>query len=430
MSGDHFRTGFGKLLIYLRIAFHVSVHYGIRPGHFHWSPAEYLRFLLRALRLLLLFRHNKVVHVSGGWKLHLYLPAYPSRAFFYAIESKLLRRPVGPTTVVYSMTKACGYRCPHCYQKEDTGADLDDETLQATAGLIQDSGVAMFDIEGGEPFLRFRRLLELVQVLDDRSEIWVNSSGDKVTLERLEQLKDAGLFGLMVSVHSPSPERHDGFTGIPGSFDTALSALRLCRGLGLATAFNTVLSEEEIRNGGLPKLMDLARDSECDYVQLIHPKPSGGWLGRETEMQTSASIIQRVRNAHVMYNGPGAVSYPSLAAQVFEESEELFGCTAGAVDRFYVNANGEVQPCEFLNISFGNVRDEAFGEIFTRMRAHFSVPCSDWLCCTQGEAINECFRQNDMDTTPLPWPLTRELTDHWDRGSQTEAYRKLGIYSE
>ena len=157
------RTGGAKVLLYVRIALHVVGRYGVRPGAFGWNPIRYGAFLGRALRLLLAFRHDKPMRTHQGWKLNLYVPAYPSAAFFHTIEAKLLFRPPGPTTVVYSMTKACRYKCPHCYQRNDKGADVDEDLLLATARRLQDMGVALFDIEGGEPFIRFDRLLALVR---------------------------------------------------------------------------------------------------------------------------------------------------------------------------------------------------------------------------------------------------------------------------
>ncbi|MCD4654680.1 radical SAM protein, partial [bacterium] len=315
-----------------------------------------------------------------------------------------------------------------CYQRNDSGADLEESLLIATAKNVRDAGVAMFDIEGGEPFVRFDRLLKLVQALDDRCEIWVNCTGASVKPGMIEKLKGAGLFGLMVSIHSPDMNVHDTFTGVPGSFEVACEILRKCRQMGLTGAINTVLSEQEVKSGGIDRIMGLARDLNCDYVQLIHPKPAGEWLGRKEDMQTDLSVIQMVREEHLRHNGSEKGDYPSLMAQVFEESDDILGCTSGAVDRFYVGASGEIQPCEFLNISFGNVNQEPFTEIYERMRSYFSTPCTDWLCCTQAEKIHKILRKNQIDRTPLPWSETKKLVENWQRGEPTPIYKKLGIY--
>jgi MoaA/NifB/PqqE/SkfB family radical SAM enzyme len=326
------------------------------------------------------------------------------------------------------MTKACSYKCAHCYQRKDGGPDLDEELLCETARAVQDNGVAMFDIEGGEPFIRYERLLKLLQTLDDRSEVWVNTSGAHLTPEMLNELKDAGLFGLMVSVHSPDRSIHEALTGVPGSFDFACKALKMCRSVGVAAAINCVLSEEEIGREGLDSIMNLARELDADYVQLIHPKPAGKWMGKQDGMVLDRVLIESLRDEHIRYNSPSMHDYPSLAAQVFEESESVMGCTCGGIDRFYVNATGEVQPCEFLNISFGNVRNEPFEVIYNRMRGFFTTPCCDWLCCTQAQSIDEKFREQEVAQTPLPRSTSEELACSWERGRPTPIYKRLGIY--
>lgn len=421
-------TGLGKLLLYIRIALDVAARYALRPRLFRWSLVAYVRFLKRALIMLLAFRHNKIVRVRTGYKLHLYLPAYPTPAFFYAIESKLIRTPARASTVVFSMTKACSYKCEHCYQRMDGGPDLDEELLLDTARAVQDNGVAMFDIEGGEPLTRYDKLLKLLRVLDVRSEIWINTVGAGLTAEMLQELKHAGLFGIMVSVHSPDQAIHDHFTGVAGSFDVACRALKMCRETGVAGAVNCVLSEDEVRSDGLKRLMDLARELQADYVQLIHPKPAGKWMGKQNGMLLDSDLIELLRDEHVRYNSSAMHDYPSLAAQVFEESESVLGCTCGGVDRFYVNATGEVQPCEFLNLSFGNVRDEPFVDIYNRMRGYFPTPCTDWLCCTQAQAIDELFREHRLTRTPLTPEITLQLMQKLERGKPTPLYDKLGIY--
>ncbi len=422
-----FLTGPRKLLAYVRIALHVALHYLIRPRLFGCNPLRFLHFLRRALRLLLIFRHNKIVSARGGWKLHLYLPAYPGRAFFRAIESKLIRTPPGPVTVVFSMTKACSYKCQHCYQRKDVGADVPEDQLLDVARAVRAAGTSMFDIEGGEPLLRLDRLLRLCEAVRDGVEVWVNTTGQDATPDVLAQLRRVGVYGVMVSLHSPDAAAHDELTGVPGSFAVACETLRRSRLAGLVTAANTVLAEDELRAGRLAELMTLCRALQCDFVQLIHPKPAGLWLDKTDRMQTDTALLDDIRAGHRYYNSPACEDYPALAAQVFEESADVLGCTAGAVDRFYVNAHGEVQPCEFLNISFGNATQEPFDAILTRMRAAFRVPGADWLCCCKAPEIAAAIAAAD-GATPLPRKQTEALVATWQTKHPTPVYQRLGIY--
>jgi len=285
------RTGLPKAALYVRVALGVATHYALRPGLFGWSPVAYVRFLRRALRLLLVFRHNRPVRTPQGWKLHLYLPAYPSEAFFHTVEAKLIHQPPGPSTVVYSMTQACRYKCPHCYQRHDTGKDVSDETLCNIARKLLDSGGAFFNIEGGEPFLRYERLIGLVSNLDPRSEAWINTTGDSVTPERLRGLRSAGAVGVMVSIHSPSAEAHDVFCGVPEAFDTACRCVRMATEAELVVALNSVLSEQEICEGKLDDLMRLADDLLFDSISTLR------------QLLARRNVSQNVRNADPKYAG-------------------------------------------------------------------------------------------------------------------------------
>lgn len=408
--------------IYALIAGHVALKY------FGMPPGRYLRFLKRAGRLLWTFRHNRIIRLAKGYKLQMYLPAYPSRAFFNALENKLLRQPPAPTSIVFSMTRACAYDCPHCYQKKEIGPDLPEPLLLKTLAGVRQAGVTYLNIEGGEPFLRPDRLAAVLKTLDDGCEVWVNSTGDRLTEETLKRLKALGLGGLMISIHSPDPAGHDQFTGVAGAFEAAVRAMKLCKDLGLGLAINSVLSEQELRGNGLDRLMELGRTMKADFIQLIHPKPCGGWLEKSDELQEDPGIQELAVKQHLYYNSWRSTGYPSLASQVFEERKEGVGCTAGGIDRFYINAAGEVLPCEFLQISFGNVAEESFETIFERMRQAFPIPRLKWLCGDQRQAIVDIMRKHDLQTTPLPWIYTRELIQSWAPGEPTPLYAKLGIY--
>ena len=101
----------------------------------------------------------------------------------------------------------------------------------------------------------------------------------------------------------------------------------------------------------------------------------------------------------------------------------MFGCTAGGTDRFYLNARGDVQPCEFVNLSFGNIATEEFDAIYKRMREHFNLPGSCWLCEKYAPLIQELVSANDIVTLPLEPELSSRIFRQWDRGDVPDLYR-------
>jgi MoaA/NifB/PqqE/SkfB family radical SAM enzyme len=124
-------------------------------------------------------------------------------------------------------------------------------------------------------------------------------------------------------------------------------------------------------------------------------------------------------------NMPAYKDYPFIAAQIADERKSMFGCTAGGTDRFYVNAKGDVQPCEFLNISFGNIRQEPFQTIYERMRSTFEVPGDAWLCEKYARDIHALHQASGVKSLPLDPDLSARIYRQWDRGSCPDFYEKV-----
>ena len=394
-------TGLGKLLFYARMSLACAWRYK--------SPSA----LLKASRFTsIFFRHKLVKMASGEYKLDFYMPRYPSEAFFTALEDKVICRPPRPVSVVLSISKACAYKCPHCYQRKDDPNELPLEILIENVRKMRDFGIVAWAIEGGEPMLRFERLEAVLREVQGL-EVWVNSTGHAATPEKIRRMRELGVTVVMSSIHSVDPGEHDAFTGMPGSWKRALDFLRDCQDEGVLVGFNTVLTDREVVDGGIDRIMDLAAERGCDYIQLIHPKACGAWMA-----------IALAKAAQVRYNSSGSRHAPVLTAQVYEESPEMLGCCCGGIDRFYVGASGEVQPCEFVNISFGNLRDVPFETAYARMRKAFAVPCEEWTCQTRAAEIAAVAG----DRLPLPWKETERLVAAWQPGTPTKVYTDVGIY--
>ena len=278
-------------------------------------------------------------------------------------------------------------------------------------------------VEGGEPLLRFERLDAVLSEIRGL-EVWVNSTGYSATPEKIARLKELEVTGIMSSIHSVDPAEHDAFTGMPGSWERAIGFLHDCQNAGMLVGFNTVLTDEQIVAGGIDRIMALAKEHDFDYIQLIHPKACGAWMGKDFDSELSRKAVEMACAAQKRYNSAKEKHAPILTAQVFEESPEMLGCCCGGIDRFYVGAAGDVQPCEFVNLSFGNLNEVSFETACARMRKAFAVPCEEWTCCVHAKEI----AAHAGEQLPLPWKETEKIVSNWKCGRPTAVYRKMGIY--
>ncbi|MBN1699342.1 MAG: radical SAM protein [Spirochaetales bacterium] len=420
------RIGIGKFLFTARLKIHVFFHYLKTTARGEIPPKALILLLRRLLFFLSKLRHNKAVAIGKNTRLDLYVPGFPSRAFYTACDKfGTFGAKLPNTTVLVSLTSACRYACVHCYQRNDRGKDLPVEKLLPVVRRLQDMGVAFFNIEGGEPFLVYDKLRAVCGAIDERSEIWINSTGDGMTFGRCSELKQNGVTAVMFSLHSAVPEVLERFMGFPGSWRILMKGIDACHKAGLAVAFNICLKAEAFYDGRFEAVIEKTKELGAAIVQLIKPKPAGAWLSGGAGDFTSEDL-SRVKTLVKEYNNKRRYAgYPAISAQVMEEDPGMFGCTAGGTDRFYINAKGDVQPCEFLNISFGNIGTEDFDAIYHRMRAVFRTPGECWLCEKYAGEISRLMKQNNLRSLPLDAGLSKELYAAWDRGNPTGLYRVI-----
>jgi MoaA/NifB/PqqE/SkfB family radical SAM enzyme len=103
------------------------------------------------------------------------------------------------------------------------------------------------------------------------------------------------------------------------------------------------------------------------------------------------------------------------------EGPETFGCNAGT-KMVYVDAFGEVSPCVFLPLSFGNVRERSLAEILADMGGRFRAQ-ERCFCNTNYRLLQEA----DATGSGLPLDRGRSVTmlERVEFGPPSEFNRRL-----
>jgi len=418
-------TGLKKGLYNLYIKLSIFFHYIPYLLDNKISFKNFIVFLRRLLFFFSKLKHNKFVKIGKNTRFDLYIPGFPSRAFYTACNKFMAFNQKLPcTTVLISITSACRFNCRHCYQKYDRGKDADINVLTNIIKKLQDLGIAFFNIEGGEPFLVYDRLIAVCSAIDDRSEIWINSTGDRMTLKRLLELKKHNVTAIMFSLHTTDKNKFNEFFGHADAWNTMEKGIRLCHEAGISVAINTCITKDGFYNGDFEDIIEKSKFYNASIIQIIKPKNAGGWL--DTDLDSfDDNDIKRVKKLVDKYNNdPKYKSYPSISAQIIEEDKNMFGCTAGGTDRFYINAKGDLQPCEFLNLSFGNIKDD-FDKIYLNMREIFNKPRECWLCEKYSGKVLDLYNKNNLKSLPLTPELSKKVYNNWDRGKNTSLYERL-----
>jgi MoaA/NifB/PqqE/SkfB family radical SAM enzyme len=241
----------------------------------------------------------------------------------------------------------------------------------------------------------------------------------------LLELKSLNLTAIMFSLHTADPARLNAFMKSDHAWETLTRGIELCHQANIPVTFNVCLERDAFYNGEFDRIMDQAKAFGAVLIQLIKPKPAGAWLETGTAEFTTQDMDRVKTLVHQYNHHPAYADYPAISAQIIEEDRSVFGCTAGGTDRFYINAKGDVQPCEFLNISFGNLASEDFAVIYERMRQAFDPPGETWLCEACAPQIRKLVHSQAITSLPLDPSLSRQVYQNWDRGQPTDLYAHM-----
>jgi len=317
-------------------------------------------FLLRYLRKF------RVRRVGKNWIIHSHLPPINSPAYKRFIDEHLLGRTDGPSHAQIGVTTDCPQRCAYCYNKGRSGRAIDTATINRVVRELMESGVFWLGLTGGEPLLN-KDLPEIVESAAAGCAVKLFTTGSTLTPQLASDLKQAGLFSVSVSLDDWREQEHDRARGTPGAFREALRAIEIFRKTdGLQVGVSAVLSREMIVRGEVEALIDFLRGLGVHEAWLSEAKPCVPGFWESDRVITEAERLKLVA-LQDRINRMGGITVNYLG---HFEGREHFGCNAGH-KMVYVDSYGEVSPCVFLPLTFGNVMDRPVGEIFAAMKRHF-----------------------------------------------------------
>jgi len=330
--------------------------YDLERGRLHKGQAgRMLREWLDGERLT---RH------SGRWVLNSFLPPFPSQAYQRMFENSRSGRRLSPVSAFLAITAKCPLRCSHCSLsgRRETPELTDAEWLRAIEQL-HGLGASIVGFTGGEPCVR-KDLAALVgAVTRGGAEAILFTSGHGFTEDLARRLAKARLWSVCVSLDSDAAADHDAARG-NGAFGVATAALRLARSLRFYTMIGTLATPRAVETGTIRRIHSLASELGVHEMRIVEPMPCGRMTGCAPSALLSPDQVAWLRRFHMETNRKRGGAKVCAFNQI--ESPEVFGCGAGT-QHLFVDPFGNVCPCDFTPLGFGNIRDTALAKIWERM---------------------------------------------------------------
>ncbi|MHC4663403.1 MAG: radical SAM protein [Planctomycetota bacterium] len=343
---------------------------------------------------------------NGGNVFNLYNPPQPTKVGLRALERKLkeaIYKHVFPATANLAITYRCPCDCVHCSAMPFYRKDKDELSTGEMKDLIDQSldlGASLIIFTGGEPFVR-RDFIELVDYVDkDRGWPLLFTCGQALTDENVDRLAEAGLGSMYVSIDTLDPKEHDRVRGINGLWKKAIEGGKRALEAGILVGLSTYATPERIESGKLVEFFKFAQDEGFVEVTVFDRMPAGRWIKRD-DVIVPQNLKDKLIEQALEFNESNPMG---IICQALINSPQGVGCF-GAFSEFYVSAYGDVTPCDFNPISFGNVRNQPMAQIWQNMLRHPDFCTRHMTCRMQDPAYRAKYIDPLEEPINLPIPI-------------------------
>jgi MoaA/NifB/PqqE/SkfB family radical SAM enzyme len=354
-------------------------------------------------------RMKVIAEVNGAKAFTIYNPPLPTPAGLRAMDARIRERFFGlrtPTTATLSITYRCQCNCVHCGSDKFRSKSKQELTAAEIKRVIDETlslGVCNIVFTGGEPMLR-DDLCELVAHVDkEKAQAMMFTNGWFLSDENVKKLKAAGLHGFYISIDHPDPAVHDRLRRLPGCYEKAMEGAARARRAGLLTGISTYATSKSLADGSLERTLRIAQKEGFHEVTIFDCIPAGKLFRSPDKLLTAEERAQIITLARTYVEMPQPMG---VIAQSWINSPHGTGCFGGFY-QFYMTAYGDVNPCDFNPISFGNVREHSVPEIWNRMTTHPEYRQRKMMCRVQ----NPAYREKYLDVLPpaIEFPVPVEF---------------------
>jgi len=279
-----------------------------------------------------------------------------------------------PRALFCELTFRCNLNCIHCFcngynpegEKELTFEEWRDCIDQAI-----ERGVAWVTFSGGEPFLHPRIFDLMLYARQAGLSVILKTNATLIGRDEVRRLKELYVRDIAVSLYAMNPEIHDRVTGVSGSFEKTMQAVKLLREENFAV-YLTPVALKGINVSEILPMYEFARKNRCSFSVGIDLLPNYAGLDDIVEkLQISAEDIKMIVEE-------------TSKDRNFVASEARYPCGVSDPNGpIHINPYGYVFPCLTMQVERiidknDNVRIRRLSEIPAKSTFYKLLPGLTW----------------------------------------------------
>lgn len=293
--------------------------------------------------------------------------------------------------IAWELTGSCNLRCLHCRASAVDRPLPNEFTTEESFKLLDDIvsfAKPVIILTGGEPLLR-KDVFDIARYGTEKGlTMTMGSNGTLITPEVAQKIKESGIKRVAVSLESSQPPLHDAFRNVPGAYDATMEGIKNLKAAGVSFQIDPTITSRNVDD--IDNIVNLSVELGADAVHIFLLVPTG--RGKELEEEeippeqyeqvlewfwekqqqvpvflkaTCAPHFHRI--ARVKAKEAGIDLKKMVPGQTHSLEAMTRGCLGG-ISFCFIGHTGDVQPCGYLELKAGNVREEPFEQIWKKSK--------------------------------------------------------------
>lgn len=274
--------------------------------------------------------------------------------------------PSAPNQVAVLLTNECNLRCSHCgnENRDRKENELSKKEWFKITDECSKIGVFIFNVSGGEPFIRKDWYEILSYARSKNIEVAITSNSTLINEDVAKKLKELKIFNIHLSLDGVG-EVHDYFRNKKGVFKKVVNTIRLFKKHEIPFGITTAVSKRNFDK--LNELAEFIKNNLIFSWEIYSAIPLGCM-----DKQEALSQKQTLEFAKKIFNFRNNLKDTKIVVgdnlgyfDRYNTQENWRGCRAG-LSICAIDSEGNVKGCPIHPNSLieGNLRDKALYEIW------------------------------------------------------------------
>ena len=290
-----------------------------------------------------------------------------------------------PLAVLAELTHRCPLSCPYCSNPlnlEAASKELTTAEWCRVMDELAEIGVLQIHFSGGEPTVR----KDLVALVRHATKVGLYSnlitSAVMLTKDRLQDLADAGLSHVQISVQGAEAALADRVGGFKNGHSKKLDAARWTREVGLPLTINAVMHRQNLHQ--LEDIIALAVSLDADRLEVANVQYYGWALKNRQSLMPSFAQVEATNRivAEAQDRLAGVLDIDYVVPDYYAQRPKQ--CMGGWGRQFFnISPAGKVLPCHaaesITGMEFDSVRAHSIRWIWDNSEAFNKYRGTDWM---------------------------------------------------